>query len=321
MPSAEHDKALKQFIECSICCNLMKDPRMLPCGHRLCFECCKSCCENDGGSTLMCPECRSRFGMDELIKDYSLMHFAEKMARMSTESEHEEPEKEEPKEEFNDTCSLCKKVIRSDKVYCCPKCPRHDAHLVEKLCSECVAQCHQYHDYVTRDKAQATATESLENAESDLRDLMSRFYEYRDRCYDKGDELNALLTDLHERCKNSQDIVKNDFKAEQIEHIDNFKACLASLATEISEFFNSSEEKWRQICDKTRALMLSKFGPTTSSGLNSSQGSTTNLNSAGTSVGTVAPPHNVFSSSTGTASRVSYGTKKYQQARKRGQMT
>jgi len=48
---------LDETLECSICKEVLKDPRILPCEHTFCLECIKKWSVRQ----LTCPVCRTRF--------------------------------------------------------------------------------------------------------------------------------------------------------------------------------------------------------------------------------------------------------------------
>ncbi|CAD5231370.1 unnamed protein product [Bursaphelenchus xylophilus] len=310
MPSPEQEKLLKQFLECSVCYNSMKDPRMLPCGHRYCFKCCQSCCENDGGNTLLCPECRSRWSMKDLIKDYSLQSFVEKVEKMTTKSDPEE--QEEPRVK----CSLCKGGIPPGKVYCCPKCPVHDAELVDKLCSDCIIRHHQHHEYQNRTDAQIISIKNLELANADLTGVVERLKLHESYCQGREQDLQLLIATLKERCEASKEIIQDEFQVGYVEKIDVFNKCVHDIRKEMAEFFDETEEKWNQLFTKTLNMVSSNFGAI--EGL--AQVSTGQPSSSGTARSqspNLGGPQNVFTPST-TPNRISFGSKMYQKSRKRG---
>ena len=48
------------LITCAVCLDVFKEPRALPCLHTYCTRCLKGLLAQRGGSTLSCPECRTR---------------------------------------------------------------------------------------------------------------------------------------------------------------------------------------------------------------------------------------------------------------------
>lgn len=72
MAAESRDSACRQLIECRVCLELMKDARILPCGHRYCADCCYRLLEEEGREWLVCPECRAQHHHRSVIKDFAL---------------------------------------------------------------------------------------------------------------------------------------------------------------------------------------------------------------------------------------------------------
>jgi len=70
-------------VECPVCNEVYKDPRMMPCGHTFCFSCIETW--RDGrqlGEFLTCPFCRQECvppPPGELPKNFFAVKFLEKM--------------------------------------------------------------------------------------------------------------------------------------------------------------------------------------------------------------------------------------------------
>ena len=72
---SEVQESLKQELTCSICLDLMQEPKILPCNH----VCCKQCLQKHASrcqatsTTLQCPECRKDIpnnNIDNLPTDF-----------------------------------------------------------------------------------------------------------------------------------------------------------------------------------------------------------------------------------------------------------
>lgn len=66
------DPLLKQLVECPICYEYMREARILKCGHRMCSDCCKKIHEQEGFQAVVCGQCRARYSMEDVIKDFTL---------------------------------------------------------------------------------------------------------------------------------------------------------------------------------------------------------------------------------------------------------
>jgi len=55
-------KPLDELKECPVCTEVYIDPRVLSCGHTLCFQCIAQYCKDQpAGDEVACPMCRTKF--------------------------------------------------------------------------------------------------------------------------------------------------------------------------------------------------------------------------------------------------------------------
>jgi len=113
-------KQLSELKECPVCTEVYIDPRVLPCGHTLCFQCVAKCCENKPtGGKVACPMCRTKFTIprsrvDSLPKNFALANILQ-MKELTIESpmksapvSHCDQHKDEPLKIY---CRDCKVVM------------------------------------------------------------------------------------------------------------------------------------------------------------------------------------------------------------------
>ena len=55
------ERLRERLLQCAVCMDEYKDPRILPCHHTLCFECIDSVVKSSSatGRFFKCPQCRS----------------------------------------------------------------------------------------------------------------------------------------------------------------------------------------------------------------------------------------------------------------------
>ena len=51
-------KLLVQELQCAICREMFRDPKMLPCQHTFCLECLENVSKLGNGKTIDCPLCK-----------------------------------------------------------------------------------------------------------------------------------------------------------------------------------------------------------------------------------------------------------------------
>jgi hypothetical protein len=67
---------LQNLTECSVCCDTLTDPRILPCVHTYCLKCIRGfSSEKQAGDRVTCPICRNEFvvpgnGVEGLPKNF-----------------------------------------------------------------------------------------------------------------------------------------------------------------------------------------------------------------------------------------------------------
>ncbi|XP_023277612.1 E3 ubiquitin/ISG15 ligase TRIM25-like [Seriola lalandi dorsalis] len=69
---------LEEMLMCTVCHDIFKDPRQLPCGHSMCMGCLENLMDHSSDLPFRCPDCRSFFGqIVEVQKSYALANIAE----------------------------------------------------------------------------------------------------------------------------------------------------------------------------------------------------------------------------------------------------
>ncbi|XP_047188071.1 E3 ubiquitin/ISG15 ligase TRIM25-like isoform X2 [Scophthalmus maximus] len=71
---------LGRMLMCTVCRDIFKDPRQLPCGHSMCAGCLENMMGHATDSPFRCPDCRTSFGPSievRLQKNYALANITE----------------------------------------------------------------------------------------------------------------------------------------------------------------------------------------------------------------------------------------------------
>ncbi|XP_040911339.1 E3 ubiquitin-protein ligase Midline-1-like isoform X2 [Toxotes jaculatrix] len=77
MEGAEQTR-LEEMLMCTVCQDIFKDPRQLPCGHSMCMSCLENMMDHSSDIPFRCPDCRTYFGqVIKVQKNYSLANIAE----------------------------------------------------------------------------------------------------------------------------------------------------------------------------------------------------------------------------------------------------
>ena len=76
MASSLAETITTNFLNCSICFEIYRDPRALPCQHGFCRECLEQCLESsEDKETLVCPVCREEVKLTKERVDKLPVHF------------------------------------------------------------------------------------------------------------------------------------------------------------------------------------------------------------------------------------------------------
>ena len=69
------EKQVSQHLECAVCLERLKEPKMLSCQHTYCRECLEELLNTDGRRRnvyeIKCPECRKKTRVSEVTHQYS----------------------------------------------------------------------------------------------------------------------------------------------------------------------------------------------------------------------------------------------------------
>ncbi|XP_029381147.1 E3 ubiquitin/ISG15 ligase TRIM25-like [Echeneis naucrates] len=81
---------LEQMLLCTVCRDVFKDPRQLPCGHSICMACLESLLNHSSESPLRCPDCRSYFEpIIRIQKCYTLANITENFREIKRKMEEQ----------------------------------------------------------------------------------------------------------------------------------------------------------------------------------------------------------------------------------------
>ncbi|XP_008284219.1 E3 ubiquitin-protein ligase TRIM11-like isoform X2 [Stegastes partitus] len=155
----EEETWLEEMLMCSVCQDILKDPRLLPCGHSLCMDCLENLKNQATEMQFFCPDCRTHFEERDghrLQKSYALSNIADNFRVNKTRREKQTKcvycdccqSKETPAIKTCLKCevSLCKEHIRDHL-----ELPVFTGHpLVQPLGDLLDRKCSQHKDEVLR---------------------------------------------------------------------------------------------------------------------------------------------------------------------------
>ncbi len=127
-------------LECAICSERFKQPKLLECSHSFCLECLQQLRQNSPGFTKMsCPVCRQETllkenGIDGLKMNIIATSLLEDIEKQETQLKQQQG-KQVPGQEL---VSKCNKHTGNDLVMYCSKCKT-------LVCTACITTSHQYH--------------------------------------------------------------------------------------------------------------------------------------------------------------------------------
>ncbi|XP_033645113.1 E3 ubiquitin-protein ligase TRIM7-like isoform X2 [Asterias rubens] len=133
-------KISHRHLECQICMDRFKEPKMLECSHSYCLKCLQQLAETNPTSTkLTCPACRSeslltRKGVFELRTDFKLISLLDDIREHETELQSQR----EIQPPGKGSVFKCSKHTGKDVIMYCDSCK-------QLICTTCIAKDHKMH--------------------------------------------------------------------------------------------------------------------------------------------------------------------------------
>ncbi|XP_071803855.1 uncharacterized protein [Asterias amurensis] len=150
----------QDHLECPICSERFKQPKLLECSHSFCLECLQQLRQNSPSTTkLSCPVCRQETlinenGIDGLKTNLTVLSLIEAIETKETRLKQQQ-RKPVHSQEF---ISKCSKHTGKDLILYCETCKK-------LICSTCIARDHRTHPVIelseASDKSKQHATELL----------------------------------------------------------------------------------------------------------------------------------------------------------------
>ncbi|XP_071804494.1 uncharacterized protein [Asterias amurensis] len=220
------DEISQDHLECPICSERFKQPKLLECSHSFCLECLQQLRENRSSTTrLSCPVCRKETllkqnGIDGLKADFKTSSLIEAIEKQEIQLK-QLLEKE--------VVTKCSKHTDKDLTMFCNNCKK-------LICTTCISKDHQSHSLIeinkASDKCKQSATElaaelrqkvetyNIANQEIDesIKTLESKYFATKEKISKKANEEKQKL--MHEAEQIYKDRVKTMQTARATNNID-----------------------------------------------------------------------------------------------------
>jgi len=243
-------KQMEELKGCPICTEMYIDPRVLPCGHTLCFQCVAKCCENKPpGDEVACPLCRTKFTIPSgrvggLPKNFALANFLH-IKEMTVESpmksvpaSHCDQHKDEPMKIY---CFDCKVVM-------CMMCfiESHNGH----RCSDVIKVAGEFSKQMKTDIGNITGgADKCRRMLHGLEEERKSFHEQIEKCgseiNEKADQLK-LMIDVH------RDKLLNELSAIQQKRMKEIQLAWEEIETQLASM-ESYKESVNELIEKGAA--------------------------------------------------------------------
>lgn len=155
--SASLKRIQEDYLNCSICLEEFKEPKVLPCLHRFCAECLKRVINKN--KKFKCPLCKKELlsplnGVDGYMTDFAMQSIMEALQKSAEAlaTEEEQSEKYNSEKRSYQTCRIHKDEPLD---YCCVTCDN------KPVCRQCCTDDfgrHRYH--ISHEATEVARTES-----------------------------------------------------------------------------------------------------------------------------------------------------------------
>ena len=212
----------KQLPTCTLCLEVFRKPKILPCFHTYCEECLKNLAPRHGGRQFPCPSCRKiipipRQGVGAFQTNFYI--------------DSEELGKTRSK-------SVCKTHPDNELVSVCTSCDL-------AICVECMLGEHKPHDIVTMAKAAVLSKHQLSKDKLRLQKCVERMRTLEENSKQNQrmlkDRMETAKTDIQTRCAQLVSLAKKQRDAElaKLKTVAKELDCSEKDSTEISSLHES----------------------------------------------------------------------------------
>ena len=257
------DELLKS-LDCPICKERFKNPKIVDCTHVFCRDCLQDLIERDARNFPPCPVCRKPINVPEKgVSAYQTQTFyADVIQCLETQAKglfNCRSCGETISRDHSDRCKNCKdlvciKCIQERKHNCCKgsepsqlgapaslarrpsKCQMHCDEKLEYYCIQCrTAICkHCKEKEHVNHEMQSLHTAAI-NAKKDLLAVQAKLEEYMDETKDSYKDLQTLTTEFSVKVAFTKDQIKSEF--------DNIKKCINEKERKLLEEVHDIEVK------------------------------------------------------------------------------
>ncbi|XP_029106356.1 nuclear factor 7, brain-like [Scleropages formosus] len=225
--------SLDEELICSVCCEIFKDPVILPCSHSFC----RSCVQQywDQKSSRECPVCRRRSSMENPPVNLVLQNIIESYFKQKSQSEA--VEKTESPEKSESRCS-----VHGEKLlfFC------EDDQ--EVLCVVCqTSKKHRNHQLCPAEEAALDIKEQLKTMLKPIKEKLEKFNEAKKQCEETAKHIKN-------QAQHTEKLIKEEFEKLHQFLRDDEEARLAALREEEEQKSQRMKEKIENISKNISTL-------------------------------------------------------------------
>ena len=236
MDGAKIHMAVNSLLECSVCLQVLQDPRNLPCGHTFCLQCIEKTCYR------FCALCKRKWslpenGLQELPKNFVAASFTASLLS-SAANNAEISDINESDFELNNGRRALLCAQHKDKAieFFCTKCDVF-------CCQTCYVSSHTIHKCISVEEADENLLLQLEDSKRKVQtsiklseDKLKKLKLSKERLENEGSELLEVV-------KTQIINVKAKLQVECVKIVRDIDACYEKVTERIVEKMNGDEKE------------------------------------------------------------------------------
>lgn len=261
------------LLECAICTEVMKSPKVLPCTHSFCLECLQQYINNKDPKqrTNTCPICRSPFRASKMMSlpdnllAKKFLEFREKLKKTSAEEESRERKISEP------WCENC--CDESEDSQQSPEAIKYCEQCDQNLCLRCVeahrvlkiTSTHSLVDLIVPKKTSTSHTSCPNHPSRQVTTYCEDCICFAcEECVETDHCFHATTVMEHLAAELRNDALQADSRAEHLEQMiqltEEDKAQLLDRITETEGKIHREAERLHALVNEGKAQLLEELG-------------------------------------------------------------